>query len=123
MWAVGGLAPVVSGVPDGRGRVLGSGTNARLYTTSFAIPRPMSVVDLAVERHEGRLSQALELDRVSRVFDFRNSHLSSLPKPVTLKKHNSAEKESKTAWNGTEWVSPRSETSKLPLRTVVEYEE
>jgi len=109
---VGGLAPVVAGVPDGRGRVLGSGTNARLYASSFANPRPMSKIDQDIERLEGRLAQALNLDRVSRVFEFRDRSTSP-GKPLTPNKSN--EPETRSIWTGTEWVSGRSETSELRI--------
>jgi len=99
-------------VPDGRGRVLGSGTNARLYASSFANPRSMSKVDQEIEQLEGRLAHALDLDRVSRVFEFRDRS-SSLVNPQTPKRPDDLETNVRTVWTGTEWASNRSETSKL----------
>ena len=100
VWRVGGVAPVGAGVSNGRGGLIGSGTNAPLYTTSFSATRPKAQQQL--EKHEGRLAEALNLDRVSRVLEFRDLS-SSPPKPLTPK-GKLAELESKTAWNGTEWV-------------------
>lgn len=101
VWAVGGIAPVSSGISDGRGGLLGSGTNAPLYTTSFSASRPKAQEDF--EKHEERLAQALEIDRIQRVFEFRDP-LATPPKtPLdsTSKRHKF---DTKTVWNGTEWV-------------------
>lgn len=99
IWRVGGLAPV-SGVSDGRGGLIGSGTNAPLYTTSFTA-KPKAQEDK--ERHENRLAEALELDRVGRVFEFRDPATS----PLRLFGEDSGTpsgKDLKTSWLGTEWV-------------------
>ncbi|KAF2089904.1 WD40 repeat-like protein [Saccharata proteae CBS 121410] len=76
VWNVGGSAIVadsVSGVPDGRGGMISSGTNAPLYTSMFlAQSDPASEMDA----HQGRLAVALDIDRTSRVlghFDSPNS--------------------------------------------------
>ncbi|XDG02709.1 hypothetical protein ABKA04_002324 [Annulohypoxylon sp. FPYF3050] len=66
VWSVGGLAP--GGIDDGHGRRVSSGTNARLYATSFSNARPKSEEDQ--EKHEGRLALALKIDRVQRILDF-----------------------------------------------------
>lgn len=110
VWTVGGLAPVSTGVPSGRGGLLASGTNAPLYTTSFSATRQNEHEDL--EKHEGRLAEALELDRVSRVLEFRDPSSS----PLKQASHNgtrSMEPESKTFWKGTEWILGGSEQGKL----------
>ncbi|APA12316.1 hypothetical protein sscle_09g070860 [Sclerotinia sclerotiorum 1980 UF-70] len=101
VWAVGGVAPVSAGISDGRGGLLGSGTNAPLYTTSFSASRPKAQEDF--EKHEDRLAQALDIDRIQRVFEFRDSLTTPPATPLDSrsKKHNF---ETKTAWNGTEWV-------------------
>lgn len=99
IWRVGGLAPV-SGVSNGRGGLIGSGTNASLYTTSFTA-KPRAEEDK--ERHENRLAEALELDRVSRVFEFRDPASSPLKVSVDEKETSSA-RDLKTSWLGTEWV-------------------
>lgn len=105
VWAVGGIAPVTSGVPNGRGRLLGSGTNARLYTTPFSAGDARSKTDIEKERYENRLADALNLDRVSRVFEFRD--------PSTAPPKKTPEFDFKTTWNGTEWVLSGPERSKF----------
>lgn len=112
VWAVGGLAPVIAGVPDGRGRILGSGTNARLYASSFANPKPISKIDQEIEQLEERLAQALDLDRISRVFEFRDRS-SSPGKLQTPNRSDDLEANARTFWNGTEWVSGKLEASEL----------
>ncbi|KAL5323825.1 hypothetical protein ACEPPN_008367 [Leptodophora sp. 'Broadleaf-Isolate-01'] len=99
IWRVGGLAPV-SGVPNGRGGLVGSGTNAPLYTTSFTA-KPKAQEDK--ERHESRLAEALELDRVGRVFEFRDPSTSPL-KLSAEESQTPSGKDFKTSWLGTEWV-------------------
>jgi meiosis-specific APC/C activator protein AMA1 len=100
VWTVGGLAPFTAGVPNGRGGLMGSGTNARLYTTSFSASKPKAQEE--VDKHEGRLAEALELDRTARVFEFRDSPV-NLPKRPAIGRPRSWV-ESKTVWKGTEWV-------------------
>jgi meiosis-specific APC/C activator protein AMA1 len=90
----------VSGVPDGRGGLLGSGTNAPLYTTTFSA-RPKAEEDLA--QHEHRLAEALGLDRVARVLEFRAD---------SSKRPNSTSKRDiKTVWMGTEWITHEAQHS------------
>jgi meiosis-specific APC/C activator protein AMA1 len=100
VWTVGGLAPMNVSIPDGRGRLLGTGTNATLYTTSFSTARPMAEEEM--EKHEGRLAEALQLDRVTRVLEFRNPSIFP-PKPTITARENNL-KETKTVWKGTEWI-------------------
>jgi meiosis-specific APC/C activator protein AMA1 len=111
VWTVGGLAPVNAGVPNGRGRLLGTGTNAPLYTTPFSTARPKAEEEL--EEHEGRLAEALQLDRVTRVLEFRERSTSPQKSPKIIKEN--ALKETKTIWKGTEWVmggrDPKSSTT------------
>lgn len=109
MWAVGGVAPITQGIPDGRGGLLRSGTNAPLYTTTFSA-RPKAQEDK--EKHEDRLAEALELYRVGRVLEFRES-LSPTKRPPTNKKHKDIETESRTIWTGTEWTMEKPDHSML----------
>ncbi|KAI1490905.1 WD40-repeat-containing domain protein [Biscogniauxia mediterranea] len=100
VWSVGGLAPMSGGsasaVDDGGGRLVSSGTNARLYTTSFSNRRPKSEEDQ--EKHEGRLALALKIDRVQRVLDFDG--YSTFPR--CRSKGRPSLQTSKTTWTGTE---------------------
>ncbi|KAI5920922.1 WD40-repeat-containing domain protein [Camillea tinctor] len=100
VWSVGGLAPTsgtASAVDGGGGRLVSSGTNARLYTTSFSNSRPSSEEEQ--EKHEGRLALALKIDRVQRVLDFDG--FSTFPRYT--RKGRPSLKTSKTIWTGTEW--------------------
>lgn len=101
VWRVGGLAPV-SGVSDGRGGLIGSGTNAPLYTTSFSA-RPRTQED--TELHESRLAEALDLDRTARVLEFRDPETSPtrINTPVDAR-GRSSRPIPRTIWKGTEWL-------------------
>lgn len=83
------------GVSNGRGGLVGSGTNAPLYTTSFTV---RSKTQENADRHEIRLAEALDLDRTSRVLDCRE-----VARP-TLSATISSPEIGKTSWNGTQWV-------------------
>lgn len=99
VWSVGGTAPSGVAVDGGRGRLVSSGTNARLYTTSFSNLKPKSEEDQ--EKHEGRLALALKMDRVRRVLDFDG--YSTFPR--CKKKTRPPLLSSKTTWTGTEWAN------------------
>ena len=71
VWNVGGNSATsptgpMQGVPNGRGGMFGSGTNAPLYTSRFL---EGETPDQDLERLEGRLAIALELDQTSRVLE------------------------------------------------------
>ncbi|KAJ2969018.1 hypothetical protein NUW58_g10090 [Xylaria curta] len=99
VWSVGGTAPSGGAVDGGRGRLVSSGTNARLYTTSFSNLKPKSEEDQ--EKHEGRLASALDIDRIQRVLDFEG--FSTFPR--CKKKARPPLQYAKTSWTGTEWVN------------------
>jgi hypothetical protein len=61
-------------VPDGRGRLLASGTNASLFSSNF-LRRRDSNGELDI--HERRLAMALEIDTASRVLSYADSPTSS----------------------------------------------
>jgi meiosis-specific APC/C activator protein AMA1 len=109
VWTVGGLAPLSSGVQSGHGGLLASGTNAPLYTTSFLAARSNAIEEM--EKHEGRLAEALELDRASRVLEFRDPSGSPL-RAVYPPGSKCSKQKPKTVWKGTEWVMGGLETSK-----------
>ena len=71
VWNVGGNSATsptgpIQGVPNGRGGLIGSGTNAPLYTSRFL---EGETPDQDLERLEGRLAIALEIDQTNRVLD------------------------------------------------------
>ena len=71
VWGIGGgsaaVGDSVAGVPNGRGRLLASGTNASLFSSNF-LSRRNSNSEL--DNHERRLAIALELDTASRIFTY-----------------------------------------------------
>lgn len=112
IWAVGGIAPVSTAILDGHGGFLGSGTNAPLYTTSFSAARPKAQEDLV--NHENRLADALGLDRVQRVFEYRLWSPYAL-KPELTPKCIDAKEVSRTTWNGSQWTNRGPEPSESML--------
>lgn len=105
VWNIGGSASSqqrpVSGVSNGRGGLLGSGTNAPMYSsTFFNVETPHE----SRERFEGRIAAALDLDRTARVFNFSHSSKKRYPPtPETSPRHSG------TTWQHGEWVSNKSE--------------
>ncbi|KAI2626894.1 WD40 repeat-like protein [Xylaria nigripes] len=99
VWSVSGTAPYGVAVDGGRGRFVNSGTNARLYTTSFSSLKPTSEEEQ--EKHEGRLALALKMDRVQRILDFDG--YSTFPR--YKKKSRPSLQSAKTSWSGTEWTN------------------
>lgn len=93
VWNVGGSAIVtdsVPGIPDGRGGMMNSGTNAPLHTTMF-----LSQTDSrsAQEEHERRLAHAMDIDQSSRV-------LGSFNKPAT----SSSNTRRAPSWIDSQWI-------------------
>ncbi|CAI6339216.1 unnamed protein product [Periconia digitata] len=81
VWNVGGssvMSDTVVGVPDGRGGLLGSGTNAPLYTSMF-LSRPDP--EAALEAYEKRLALALEVDLDDRILNHSAPSSSSTAVP------------------------------------------
>jgi hypothetical protein len=69
VWNVGGssaASDTVLGVSNGHGGLLGSGTNAPLYTSMFL---SRSDPDAELEAYERRVALALDIDQVNRVLD------------------------------------------------------
>lgn len=96
IWSVGGLAPPAeTAVNNGRGHLMRSGTNARLFRTSFPTIKPKLEEEL--ERHEARLATALGLDRAARVLDVNII-------PHQTESNEKGSNKSHTKWTGTEWV-------------------
>jgi hypothetical protein len=54
----------VTGIPDGRGGFLSSGTNAPMYTSQFL---EGDSPDQDLERHERRLAAALDIDQANKI--------------------------------------------------------
>ena len=74
VWNVGGSAAPpsgpIAGIPNGRGGLLGSGTNAPMFTSRFF---QTESADQSQERLEGRLAAALDIDQTSRTLSISRS--------------------------------------------------
>ncbi|KAK3387285.1 hypothetical protein B0H63DRAFT_155348 [Podospora didyma] len=95
VWAVGGVVPGGTAVNNGRGQLVRSGTNARLFRTSFPNAKPQAEEER--EKHEARIAAALGLDRTQRILEV------NLPANRS-KKAEKKRRDILTQWNGTEWV-------------------
>lgn len=74
VWNVGGSSAAndtVLGVSNGSGGLLGSGTNAPLYTSMFL---SRSDPDAELEAYERRVALALDIDQMGRVLDQSSPH-------------------------------------------------
>ncbi|CAM1509257.1 Fc.00g029960.m01.CDS01 [Cosmosporella sp. VM-42] len=98
IWSVGGLAPGTTAVDDGQGHLLQSGTNARIFTTTFCTVKPSTRDDL--EKHEGRVASALDIDPSRRILEFDLKQSQSTP----IRRGGKMRDENKTAWDGYQWV-------------------
>jgi hypothetical protein len=106
VWNVGGSSPAndtVGGVPNGRGGMLGSGTNAPLYTSMFL---SRSDPDAELETYERRLALAFDVDQFNKVLDSSSSPSgSNTPSPAQSRPGSSASKiKPKHVWRDSEWV-------------------
>ena len=91
-WTVGLGGAAIN---NGRGQLLRSGTNARLFRTTFPTAKPQN--DEELEKHKARLAAALGLDRTRRVLEVNVSAHSggNCRKPGYVR----------TQWNGAEWFN------------------
>ncbi|KAH6640049.1 WD40-repeat-containing domain protein [Truncatella angustata] len=103
IWSVGGTAPGSMAIDGGRGQYMSSGTNAPLYSMPFSALRPRS--EERQEKHEGRLAQALNMNRVQRVI---HHHGSSTFQPRRRRnKCRASRNVSRTTWTGSEWSNDK----------------
>ena len=100
VWNVGGRSALhtfpTAGVPDGRGGLLGSGTNAPMYTAHFL---DHDTLDQDWSRHENRLALALDVDQASRIL----SNVQSLSSSQGLFSTTSVQ-DSTVAWRDNAWT-------------------
>ncbi|MCJ1464737.1 hypothetical protein MMC07_003350 [Pseudocyphellaria aurata] len=108
VWNVGGniattsLGPV-QGIPDGRGGMLGSGTNAPMYTSNFLKGR---LNEQEQDCFEGRLAAALDIDQTRRMFNSSQSpeyggRTSSSPDKT---QQRLPYRDTRTKWKDGEWI-------------------
>ena len=114
VWNVGGTVqalgsePVI-GIPNGRGGLFGSGTNAPMFTSKFF---EKETSDQSRERFEGRIAAALEIDQTSRT-------LSIFRSPESTKDTDCSgagprrKRPVQTVWRDGQWVNDGSPTRKF----------
>jgi hypothetical protein len=114
VWAVGGPSAVsdtVVGVSDGRGGVLGSGTNAPLYTSMFL---SRSDPEAELEVYESRLALAFDVDQSDKILE----HSSPGPSSPSATKSNSSVTSvgspSRHVWKDNSWTKDGPVTSPSP---------
>ena len=102
VWGVGAVTSPsnpTAAVPDGRGGLLGSGTNAPMFSANFF---DAETDDQGRVRFEGRLAAALDIDQCRRTLDYS---------PPRVRPRSSTEKyadpEFPTTWQHGQWVSSR----------------
>ena len=119
VWNVGGVAATVpsnpiEGIPNGRGGLLSSGSNAPMYTSNF-FEEDKSQQDR--DYLEARLAVALDIDRTMRLLKIHQS----LECPYTEhfpvgRKRPVPKQEPRTKWINGEWTREGSPSRKLILR-------
>ena len=116
VWNVGGAAasaPLgpINGVLDGQGGLLGSGTNAPMYTSRFF---ESNTPDQDRGRLEGRLAAALNIDQANRVFNHSQSPDRSRGTKINIGGSPSRSKhlEQRTIWKDGQWIREESASRK-----------
>lgn len=106
IWSVGGAVSSISAIDDGHGRFLHSGTNARLFPTSYASRASRSEDD--EETHESRLACALDLDQTRRIIETDYTGSPRRPPSIAATPCRPSSLRGVTLWNGVEWENSRS---------------
>jgi hypothetical protein len=116
VWNVGGGIPSntsgsVTGVPNGRGGLLGSGTNAPMFSSGFF---EKETSEQSKERFEGRVAAALDIDRANRT-------LSTCRTPEGQDSARSCSEQKRklathTSWRDAQWMNDNDCSSKLHYR-------
>lgn len=111
VWNVGGSSVVsdtVVGVSNGRGGLLGSGTNAPLYTSMFL---SRSDPEAELETHERRLALAFDVDQSSRVLgDTSPPNSPTSPGGTSSGYGSNSNFPTKHVWADSAWVKEGSTT-------------
>lgn len=119
VWNVGGVTATVpsnpiEGIPNGRGGLLSSGSNAPMYTSNF-FEEDKSQQDR--DCLEGRLAVALNIDRTTRLLNIHQSLEFSHPEHSSVGRKGPVPKqEPRTKWINGEWTRAGSSSRKLTLR-------
>ena len=111
VWNVGGNAAAepnhpVNAIPNGRGGLLGSGTNAPMFSSHFF---ERETPNESTERFEGRLATALDIDQTRRTLEIPQ-YLARKKRP-SLSRGSTApgrlSNSSRTRWEHGRWVNDR----------------
>lgn len=114
VWNVGGTVFIsgpgpITGVPDGRGGLLGSGTNAPMFSSRFFEQETSGQI---LERFEGRVAAALEIDQTGRTLNISRSperdRIGSGPVAGSKRKQPM-----QTTWRDGQWISDGDSPSEL----------
>ena len=116
IWNVGGNMPAepnhpVNAIPNGRGGLLGSGTNAPMFSSHFF---ESETPDESSERFEARLAAALEIDQASRTLHISQSPTRG-PRPSFHRGSTAPGRlsdDSRTRWENGRWVNDRIQSCK-----------
>ncbi|KAL9030629.1 MAG: hypothetical protein Q9196_001265 [Gyalolechia fulgens] len=118
VWNIGGGSSYptrpIQGVSNGRGGLLGSGTNAPLYTAKFL---EKDAPEEGIDTYENRLAIALDIDRTRRTLDFTRPQ--SRPRQVSGTKRKRTDFVERTQWKYGEWTR---EGDISPIRKAVKKE-
>lgn len=106
-WTVGGVAPSGTAINNGRGHLVQTGTNARMFRTNYSTAKLK--VNEELEKHRDRLATALEFDQSARTLDF-NINAKSITRQQMKKL--SALTPRKTFWDGSQWKNEHPTPSK-----------
>ncbi|KAL8719166.1 MAG: hypothetical protein Q9181_008093 [Wetmoreana brouardii] len=103
LWNIGGgisqLTGPIEGISDGRGGLIGSGTNAPLYTAKFSEKDAPEDDEGA---YENRLAVALNIDMARKVLDFSRPQRGD--KVASGSKRKRGHFVSRTQWKYGEWI-------------------
>lgn len=109
VWTVGGASAVsdtVVGVSNGRGGVMGSGTNAPLYTSMFL---SRSDPEAELEAYERRLALAFDVDQADRVLNHTPAELNSTKSSPNA--GPSTRNQTRHVWRDNSWAKDNPTTS------------
>jgi hypothetical protein len=113
VWSVGGTAPSGT-VDDGHGHLLRSGTNARVFASSFFASASNTEEDL--DKYQGRVASALNIDRVCKILEFDRNL--TFPRCARTKRSERLAMEPlTTVWKGPEWRACGAHSSSMSPTT------
>lgn len=103
---------------DGQGHLLQRGTSARVFSPPL-LTSTLREQDES-EKNEGRIAEALKIDRIRKVLDFCSGR--SVPRCLVPNRGLKNADEHRTTWNGYQWIGQESVRgeSGTALRNILE---